>query len=80
MVILVSENSNRYQRRIQDFVLWGTNVGKGSGDRLRSPAGPGQSPVRGSRGQSPPEAPGFEYLGRFFVNNFEAFYECDEVY
>jgi hypothetical protein len=23
---------------------------------------------------------GFEYLGSFSVNNFEAFCECDEVY
>jgi hypothetical protein len=54
MVILVSEDSNRYQGRIQDFVLGGTNVGKGSGDRLSSPAGPGQSPVRGPWGKKPP--------------------------
>lgn len=31
-----------YQGRIQDFVLGGTKVGEGSGDRLRSPAGTGQ--------------------------------------
>jgi hypothetical protein len=41
-------------------VLEKTKVGEGSGDRLRSPAGPGQSPGRGSRGAKPPppEAPG----------------------
>ena len=27
-----------------------TNVDEGSGDRLRFPAGPGQSPARGHRG------------------------------
>jgi hypothetical protein len=60
------------QGRIQDFVLGGTKVGEGSGDRLRSPASPGQSPGMGLLG--------FEYLGNFFVNNFEAFCQCDEVY
>ena len=60
MVILVSEDSNRYQGRIQEFVLGGTNVGKGSGDRLSYPAGPGQSPGKGPGGRSPHiEAPGF---------------------
>jgi hypothetical protein len=52
--------------RIQDFVLGGTNVGEGSGDRLR----PLDS---GSRA----ELLGFEYLGSFSVNNFEVFCECD---
>ena len=45
------------QGRIQDFVLGGTKVGEGSGDRLRSPVGPGQS-----RGKRPRELLGFEYL------------------
>ena len=41
-------------------MLWGTNVGEGSGDRLKSPAGPEQSPARGiPRAESPPEAPRF---------------------
>jgi hypothetical protein len=31
-------------------VLGGTKVGEGSGDRLRSPAGQGQSPGKGPRG------------------------------
>jgi hypothetical protein len=57
------------------FCVRGTKVGEGSGDRLRSPAGPGQS-----RGRRPWELLGFEYLGSFSVNNFEAFCECDEVY
>ena len=57
------------QGRIQDFVLGGTKVGEGSGDRLRSLDS-------GSRA----ELLGFEYLGSFSVNNFEAFCECDEVY
>jgi hypothetical protein len=35
------------QGRIQDFVLEGAKVGEGSGDRLMSPAGPGQSRGRG---------------------------------
>ena len=67
-------------RRIQDFVLGGTKVGERSGDRLRSPASPGQNPGRGPRGRSPPPRKllSFEYLGSFSVNNFEAF--CDEVY
>jgi hypothetical protein len=60
------------QGRIQDFVLEGTKVGEGSGDRLRSPSCPG-SP-------GPREVLGFEYLGSFSVSNFEAFCECDEVY
>ena len=47
------------QGRIQNFVLGGTKVGKRSRDRLRTPAGPGHSPGRGSRGRNPPEAPGF---------------------
>jgi hypothetical protein len=45
---------------------------RGSGDRLRSPAGP--------RAEPPRKLLGFEYLGSFSVNNFEAFCECDEVY
>ena len=69
------------QGRIRDFVLGEMKVGEGSGDRLRSPAGPGHSPGRGPRGGSPPpKLLGFEYLGSFSVNNFEAFCECDEVY
>ena len=58
-------------------MLGGTKVGEGSGDRLWSPAGPGCSPGRGPRGA---KLLGFEYLGSFCVNNFEAFCECDEVY
>ena len=58
---------NTSQGQIQDFVLGGTKVGEGSGDRLRSPVGPWK-------------LLGFEYLGSFSVNNFEAFCECDEVY
>ncbi len=63
-------------------MLGGTKVGEGSGDRLRSPADPGQSPGRGPRGGAKPPRKllGFEYLGSFSVNNFEAFCECDEVY
>ena len=64
-------------------MLEGTKVGEGSGDRLRSLAGPGQSPGRGPCGAKPPpprKLLGFEYLGSFTVNNFEAFCECDEVY
>ena len=53
-------------------MLGGAKVGEGSGDRLRFPAGPGQSPDRGLLS--------FEYLGNFSVNNFEAFSEYDEVY
>ena len=71
----------RTQGQIQDFVMEGTKVGEVSGDRLRSPVGPGQSRGRDSRGVfAPRELLGFEYLGSFSVNNFEAFCECDEVY
>ena len=70
--------------RTQDFVLGGTKVGEGSGDRLRSPTGPGQSlcsgPWGGGAKLSPRKLLGFEYLGSFSVNNFEAFCECDQVY
>ena len=41
------------QGRIQDLGLGGACVGEGSGDLLRSPAGPGQIPSRGSRGTNP---------------------------
>jgi hypothetical protein len=63
-------------------VLGGTKVGEGSGDRLMSPTGPGQSLGRGPWGAKPTHRKllGFEYLGSFSVNNFEAFCECDEVY
>ena len=65
-------------------MLGGTKVGERSGDRLRFPAGPGQSPGRGFRGGKAPPPPwkllGFEYFGSFSVNNFEAFCKCDEVY
>ena len=66
-------------------MLGGTKVGEGSGDCLRSPAGPGHCPDdRGSQGAKSLPARrkllGFEYLGSFSVNNFEAFCECNEVY
>ena len=35
---------------------------------------------RGSRRTPPRKLLDFEYLGNFSVSNFEAFYECDEVY
>ena len=54
------------------FWVRGAKVDEGSGDRLRSPAAPGQCPDRGLLG--------FEYLESFTVNNFEVFCECDEVY
>jgi hypothetical protein len=41
------------QGRIQDLGLGGAWVGEGSGDRLRFPAGPGQSPRRGFRWAKP---------------------------
>ena len=61
-------------------MLGGTKVGDGSGNRLRPPVGPGQSRGRVPRGFCPWELLGFEYLGSFSVNNFEAFCEYDEVY
>ena len=39
-------------------VRGGAWVGEGSGDRMRSPSGPGQSPGRRPRGPSPPETLG----------------------
>ena len=47
------------------FVVRGGVSRRGSGDRLRSPAGPRQSPGRGPGGRSPPEALGFEELQTF---------------
>ena len=35
------------------FCVRGTKVDEGSGDRLRSPAGPGQNPGRGPGGKAP---------------------------
>ena len=49
------------------YVGGGAKFSKGSGDHLRSPAGPGQSP-----GQEPR---GFEHLNSVSVNDFEAFCE-----
>ena len=40
------------------FVVRGAGVGEGSWDRIRSPAGPGQSPGRGPRGAKPPGSSG----------------------
>jgi hypothetical protein len=54
------------------FVVRGAWVGEGSGDRLRSPAGPGQNPGRGPRGQSPTEALGILGITDIYLNdNFE---------
>ena len=48
------------QGRSQELEMGGAKLlGEGSGGRLRPPVGPGQSPVGGSGGQSPPEALGF---------------------
>ena len=56
------------------MLLGGTKFGKGSGHRLRSPAGAGQNPggVGGGRGV---KLLGFEHLDSVSVNDFEAF--CD---
>ena len=43
---------------VPGFVVRGAWVGEGSGDRLRSPTGPGQKPVRGPRGAKPPISSG----------------------
>ena len=63
------------QRADPWFCVRGTKVGEGSGDRLRSPAGPGQS-----SGKGPPEAPGFWVLRKLFRQQFSSNCECDEVY
>jgi hypothetical protein len=68
-------NTLHHIHKMLQNCLGGTKVGEGSGDRLKSPAGPGLSP-----GKPPRKLLGFEYLGSFSVNNFEAFCECDEVY
>ena len=50
------------QGRSQELEMGGAKLlGEGSGGRLRTPVGPGQSPAReaGGGGQSPPEALGF---------------------
>ena len=55
------------QGRSQELEMGGAKIfGEGSGGRLRPPVGPGQSPGRGARGQSPPEALGFKHL----INKF----------
>ena len=57
-------------------MLGGTKVGEGSGDRLRSPAGPGQIPGRRPRGA---KLLGFEYLGSFsstFLKHFVIVMKC----
>ena len=50
------------QERIQDLWYGGEGGGKGSGDRLRFPSGPMQSPGRGPGGRS---SGGFEELQTF---------------
>ena len=52
-------NKKNPQGRIHDFVLGGTKVGEGSGVRVRSPMGPGQSRGRGPEGFRPPLATEF---------------------
>ena len=49
-------------------MLGGTKVGEGPGDRLRSPASPGQSPGRGPGGGA--EAPGFLVFRKLFREQF----------
>ena len=44
---------------------------------LKVPRGSRVEPWKGAPGA---KLLGFEYLGSFSVNNFEAFCECDEVY
>ena len=62
----------RNQGRIQDLWLGGAWVGEGSEDRLRSPAGPRQSPVWGPRGAKPPEALEVWGITDIYLNdNFE---------
>ena len=64
--------------RIQDFVLRGDESRRGVWEPLKVSSG---SWTPGGEAPPPPrELLGFEYLGSFSVNNFEAFCECDEVY
>ena len=52
-------------------MLGETKVGEGSGNRLRSPAGPGQNPGRGPGGGAcPPETPGFLVFRKLFRQQF----------
>jgi hypothetical protein len=75
----------RYQGRIQDLEIGGVWVGEGSGDRLSSPAGPGQSPRRGSRWPKPlpPKLWGFEELQTFIwttiLNQPHHFYQTKKT-
>jgi hypothetical protein len=57
----------------QDLWLGGAWVGEGSGDRLRSPAGPRQSPGRGpGGGAKPPGSSGVWEITDIYLNdNFE---------
>ena len=65
-------------------VRGGAWVCEGSGDRLRSPAGPSQSPGRGPGGRSPPEALGFEELQTFIwttiLNQPHRFYQTKKTW
>ena len=71
-----------FQGRIQDFVLGGRKSARGLGTAYGLQWVQGRALVGGHT--PPPPTPrnllGFEYLGSFSVNNFEAFCECDEVY
>ena len=58
------------QVQIQDFVLGGKKFGEGSGDHLWSPVGPGQSPGRGTWGQSPLEVNMFSVLLKLYLLQF----------
>ena len=63
-------------------MLGGTKFGKGSGDSLRSLAGPGQSPGGGGRGgggqvgKGPQKLLGFGHLYSVSVNDLKHFVMC----
>jgi hypothetical protein len=73
-----------HQGRFQDLWLGGAWVGEGSGDRLRSPAGTMQSPVRGPRGEAPWKLWSFEELQTFIwttiLNQPHHFYQTKKTW
>jgi hypothetical protein len=71
---LRQESLNSDQGRIQDLRLGGGVGRRGIWDRLRSPADTGQSPSRGSGGETPPppQALGVWGITDIYLNaNFE---------
>jgi hypothetical protein len=84
-IVAVSFIDRGNQGRIQNLWLRGAWVGERFGDRIRSPAGPGQSPWRGPRGgQAPRKLCGFKELQTFiwttFLNQPHHFYQTKKTW